>query len=81
MLKRSEEWVQKHWRKKPSECFTDFSNHGRPVSLSQESNDIINSGKGMQVKSCRALASEIFSKREKEHSKDAVQRFLKKKGL
>jgi len=49
-LKRGEQWVKENWRKKPMECFTDFSKVGRPASLSQESKDIINSGIGFRTK-------------------------------
>ena len=59
-LKRSEDWVKKHWRKDPMDCFSDHSNAGRPESLSQESKDIIEAGIGLQRKSCRNLAKEIL---------------------
>ena len=35
-LKRSKRWVQDNWKKKPEDCFADFSKCGRPESLSDE---------------------------------------------
>lgn len=79
-LKRPKSWVNRNWKKKPEQCFTDFSTRGRPLSLSQETKEIINAGIGVQGGSCRKLAAEILTKRSKRHSKDSVHRFLKKTG-
>lgn len=79
-LNRCEDFVTKNWKKKPLECFSDFSNCGRPESLSQESKAIIHSSTGLQRKSCRSLSGEIMAKRRKAHSAMSVQRFLRKEG-
>lgn len=80
-LKRPKSWVQRNWKKKPHDCFTNFSNAGRPESLSQESKAIINASVGAQGGSSRKLAGEILTKRAKRHSKDTVRRFMRKQGL
>ena len=80
-LKRSEDWVQKHWRKNPMDCFEDHSNAGRPESLSQESKEIVHSGIGLQRKSCRLLAREMLLNRGKTHSHMSVHRFLRREGF
>lgn len=80
-LKRSERWVSQNWRRNPMDCFADFSNCGRPESLSQESKEIIKESIGLQRNSCRELSKAILDKREKCHSRMAVYRFLRKQGL
>jgi hypothetical protein len=56
-LKRSGDWVKQNWRKKPLDCFSDFSKYGHPARLSQASKDLILAGVGLQRKSCRELAT------------------------
>jgi hypothetical protein len=62
-LKRSVPWVGKHWNKSPDEILIDRSNVRPPLKLSQESRDIVAAGRGLQRKSCRKLAGEIFFQR------------------
>ena len=40
-LRRSKRWVTRNWKKKPEDCFSDFSKCGRPETLSQETKEII----------------------------------------
>lgn len=75
-LKRSKRWVTRNWKKKPEDCFTDFSTRGRPEILSQESKKIIEESFGHQRGSCRELAKEILAERGKKRSHVAVQRFM-----
>ena len=58
-INRSESFVKRNWTKKPMDCFAEFSNCGRPESLSQESRAIINTSIGFQRKSCRGLSGTL----------------------
>ncbi len=49
-LKRSVQWVSKHWNKSPEEILIDRSHGGRPLQLPQESRDIVAAGRGLQRK-------------------------------
>lgn len=62
-LQRPKSWVRRNWKKKPENCFADFSKCGRPESLSQESKDIIGQSFCHQPGSCRKLATEILQVR------------------
>ena len=59
-LRRSKHWVKDNWKKKPEDCFADFSKCGRPESLSQESQNIIEQSYCHQRGSYR----DVFSKLE-----------------
>ena len=79
-LRRSKHWVKDNWKKKPEDCFADFSECGRPEILSQESKNIIEQSYCHQRGSCRELAKEILAKRGKKRSQMAIHRFVRKSG-
>ncbi|CEF71090.1 Hypothetical protein SRAE_X000041700 [Strongyloides ratti] len=66
------------YKKNPLDCFTDFSNRGRPSILTQDSREIIQQSLQKQNKSCRELSKEILIKNNISISKDTINRFLKK---
>jgi len=72
--------VKDNWKKKPENCFADFSECGRPEILSQESKNIIEQSYCRQRGSCRELAKEILAKRGKKGSRMAIHRFVRKLG-
>ena len=59
MLRRSKTWVKENW-KKPADCFTDFLKAGRPVSLSQETKNIIKASVGVKTRVERLMQSAMF---------------------
>jgi len=59
-LRRSKTWVKENWKKKPADCFTDFSKAGRPVSLSQETKNIIKASVGVKTRVERLMQSAMF---------------------
>jgi len=67
-------------KKDPRDCFSDFSNCGRPEILSQESKEVIGQSFCHQRGSCRELAKEILARRRKKRSKDTIHRFIRKSG-
>ena len=79
-LRRSKRWVTRNWKKKPEDCFSDFSKCGRPETLSQETKEIIGQSFLYQRGSCRELAKEILAKRGKEHCKSTIHNFMIKSG-
>ena len=52
-------FVTEWWGKSYDQCFTDYSNAGRKLKLSQASRDIIYKASGRQGKSCSVMAKEI----------------------
>lgn len=75
-IKRSERFVTFNWNRNVYDCESDFSDCGRPSSLSQESKEIIAESTGRAKKSLRGLANEIESKRGKKKSLTAIRREL-----
>ena len=60
-LHRSVRWVTGNWLKTDNECWTDFG-AGRPLALSQESHNIVETGNHKQRKSCREISKQILQK-------------------
>ena len=57
-LHRSVRWVTDNWLKTDNECWTDFG-AGRPLALSQESHNIVETGNHKQRKSCREISKQL----------------------
>lgn len=79
-IKRSETFVKNNWHRSSYDCESDFSECGRPFSLSQESKDIIAQSTGRAKKSLRGLAFEIESKRGKTRAIETIRRELRSTG-
>jgi hypothetical protein len=79
-IKRSENFVRLHWNNNPYTSASDFSACGRPVSLSQESKDILENFVGRQKKSIRGAMKQIEEERGKQKTFGSVQRQLRRSG-
>jgi hypothetical protein len=60
-LRRSEDWVTRHWNNTVEECYTQFGT-GQPHVLSQKSKNIISSASGVRGSSSRNVARAILEK-------------------
>uniref|UniRef100_A0A915IC33 Uncharacterized protein n=1 Tax=Romanomermis culicivorax TaxID=13658 RepID=A0A915IC33_ROMCU len=78
-LRRSKRWVMQNWKKKPGDCFTDFSNCGRSDSLSQETKNIIEQS-NCQRGGSRELAEKILAKNGRKIDQATVHQFVQKGG-
>jgi hypothetical protein len=79
-LHRSVRWVSDNWLKTENECWTDFGG-GRPLQLSQESRNIVESGNHKQRKSCHEISKQILQKRGKKVDQSTIDRYRQRARL
>ncbi|CAF1443773.1 unnamed protein product [Adineta ricciae] len=63
-IHRSVRFITDWWQKPYDQCFSDYSNAGPKLNLSQASRDIIFEASGRQRKGCSVVAKEIAEKRK-----------------
>ncbi|CAF2519927.1 unnamed protein product [Rotaria sp. Silwood2] len=74
-------FVTEWWEKSYDQCFTDYSNAGRKLKLSQVSQDIIHKASGRQGKSCSIVAKEIGEEPKKYVTGRTINNYRHREGL
>jgi hypothetical protein len=79
-VRRSETWVTDNWKKHFEDCFTSFG-EGRPLKLSQESRDVVETSGGKRRRSNCDVAKVILESRGKRVDPRTIGRYRERMGF
>ena len=80
-INRTTRFVTEWWERSYDQCFTDYSNAGRKLKLSQASRDIIHKASGRQGKSCSVVAKEIAEEQKEYVTGRTINNYRHREGL
>ncbi|CAF1001358.1 unnamed protein product [Rotaria sp. Silwood1] len=80
-IHRTTRFVTAWWEKSYDRCFTDYSNAGCKLKLSQTSQDIIHKASGRQRNSCSIVAKEIAKEQKKYVTGRTINNYRHREGL
>jgi len=80
-IHRSTRFVTQWWEKAYDECFADYSECGRNLKLSQDSQNIILNASGKQKKSSSVVAREIAARQKEYVTRSTIDNYRHRMGL